>query len=77
MYSVTVEFGTHDIYRVLMALVADNWLYLRGDPLGQEGAAIRAETREAFYPDSDAWRRGVAEGSRRVLDQAVSGIGSL
>lgn len=73
VYSVTVEFGTYDIYRVLMSIVADNWLHVRGE--GDSVATeIKAEIRACFYPDSDAWRLKVQSASQRILDQALDGI---
>lgn len=74
VYSITVEFGTYDIYRVLMAILADNWLYVRGYPNSDTAVRIKEEIRTCFYPDTDEWRRKVNAASLRILDQALTGI---
>lgn len=74
VYSVTVEFGTYDIYRVLNAILADNWLHVRGDPGSDSAQVVKREIRECFYPDSDEWRRNVHTVSQRILAQALNGI---
>ena len=74
VYSITVEFGTYDIYRVLMAILADNWLHTRGDPDSDAGAAIKKEMRRCFFPDTEEWREKVRSASLRILDQALAGI---
>lgn len=57
---LVVEFGTYDSARVLSSMRADNWLHHHGDPRSALGARIRAEMRETFFIDDDAWREQVA-----------------
>lgn len=78
VYSITVEFGTYGIYRVLMALIADNWLHLRSHPgQGELGRQIKQEIRESFYPDQDDWRELVLDGSQRILNEAAIGLANM
>lgn len=74
VYSITVEFGTYDVYRVLMAIIADNWLHFRGRPQSGLGLQIKREIRNSFYPDQDDWRKLVMEGSQLILNEAAAGL---
>ena len=77
VYSITAEFGTYDVYRVLMAIIADNWLHVRGHPQSDFGRRIKQEIRECFYPDHDDWRDLVLSGSRQTLDEAAAGLAAI
>lgn len=69
-----LEFGTTSTLEVFRALRADNWLHMRGNPLGPEAAAIKADIREAFYPDKDDWKEMVWARSESVISQAIAGL---
>lgn len=71
---VTLEFGTLPALQVLTALRGDNWLYQIGSTDGVLRAEIKQRIREAFYPDSDHWRREVIRRSHEVLNMTVEGI---
>ena len=75
-FAFVVEYGTKPDDVVLGALRADNWLHLYGDLDSDQGRQIKAEMREAFYPDSDKWRQMIWDKfdwsvrcSLRLLDQ--------
>lgn len=74
---VTLEFGTFSRDVVLEALRDDCWTRKAGldagDPRQQR---IRAATRRAFYPDTDAWRELVLFRARQCMRQALAGIGA-
>ena len=72
--SLTVEYGTRPIRRILLALLADNWLHARGDVDSGLGQAIKAEMRACFYPDEDDWKELVWLRARQILDRAVNGV---
>ncbi len=72
--SVTVEYGTYPIRRILMALLADNWLHARSDPASDLGRAIKAEMRACFYPDETDWKELVWLRARQIMGRAVSGL---
>lgn len=75
--SLTIEFGTYPPRDVLMPLIADNWLHLKGDPRNGTGRRIKADIRRALYPDEDIWKERVWRGGRRIMRQAVNGLAEL
>ena len=72
--SVTVEYGTYPIRRILGALLADNWLHARGDVDSDLGRVIKAEMRACFYPDENDWKELVWLRARQIVDRAVAGL---
>jgi len=64
-----LEFGTVDPVTVLHALRADAWLHTHGDPAGPDGAAIRAQVRDAFADDDPAWLDEVWVRFLQVIEQ--------
>ena len=71
---IALEYGTVDTTKVMDALRADNWLHARGDPLGPDAAAIKAQIRAAFYVDDDLWRGMVLGQSLIAARQAAAGL---
>ena len=72
--SVTVEYGTYPIREVLYALLADNWLHLKGDLDSELGRRIKADIRNRLYPDEDDWKELVFVRARQILRRAVTGL---
>ena len=72
--ALTIEYGTFPVAEVLGALIADNWLHLKGDPASEQGRAIKARIRRAFYPDEDDWKELVFLRGRQILRRALAGI---
>jgi hypothetical protein len=72
--TVTAEYGTHDLFEVLSALRADNWLHAHGDPSSRQAKESQAQIRRAFYPDEDRWKDMVYERSVDVFDRALAGL---
>lgn len=72
--AVALEFGTSPPNEVFSALRLDNWLHAYGDPQGPEAAAIKAEIRRVFYPDTDDWKEMVWARAREVVAQAIAGL---
>lgn len=70
--TMAMEYGTRPFDLVLHALIADNWLHARGDPLSPEGQAITAQLRDAFVGDDDVWRAMVVGQSALVIRQALA-----
>ena len=71
---IAMEYGTRDINQVLTALRADNWLYHKGDLNSDLGRAIKADIRDAFYPDADDWKNMVWTRALEVTDIALKGL---
>ncbi|MCO4762014.1 MAG: DUF2817 domain-containing protein [Myxococcales bacterium] len=73
--ALTVEFGTGKDVAILRALRAENWLAHHGPQHLRGGKApadhpVRRLMREAFNPDSDAWRKGVIAHGRSIHERA-------
>lgn len=72
--SITLELGTVPVRALRDALRADNWLHVHGQPESAEGRDIKAQLREAFYPDREDWRKSVWEQAVGVLERAMAGL---
>jgi hypothetical protein len=71
---MALEVGTQETMSVLNALRADAWLHAHGDPLSDEGRAIKTLVRDAFYGDADDWKGMVAGQSLLAVKQAIAGL---
>ena len=75
--TVSLEFGTVEIGRMLDALRADNWLHLHGDlrsPLGQE---IKRELRTCFCPTDRHWQDAVVARALAVFRRTYDRLEEL
>ena len=75
LYSAA-EFGTYPPTTMLAGLRAENQAHHWGER--DDPATDRAKQRlvELFCPRSDAWRTRVLEHSRRLIAQALDGLGA-
>ena len=71
---IALEYGTRELNQVLTALRGDNWLYHRGQMDSELGAQIKAEIRDAFYPDKDDWKKMVWTRAREITERALTGL---
>jgi predicted deacylase len=69
-----IEFGTLEPTEGVGVFRADNWLHHHGDPRSAVGERIRADMRDFFDLDDDAWRRDVADQGLDALHRALDGI---
>lgn len=58
----------------MMALYADNWLHLRGDPASPLGERIKSDMRRAFFSEDPAWTGPVYARSMEILERATQGV---
>jgi hypothetical protein len=72
--SIAIEFGTIDTMSVFLATQASSWLHCYGDPEGPEAPAIMADSRAAFYPETDAWKAMVWHRSVEVIGKAAAAL---
>lgn len=72
--AITLEYGTVPLKDVLDAVRADNWLHAHGGLRSDEGRAIKAEIRRAFYPEAADWERMVVNRADDVLQRALAGL---
>ena len=71
---VALEFGTYPEARGVAVLRDEQWLHAHGDPLGAEADAIRAATRDHFYPPHDDWKEMVLFRAWQVWRQGLAGL---
>jgi hypothetical protein len=76
--TLALEFGTLPEALVLDLLRAEAWMHAHGDinfdtPVGR---AIKRRFRDAFYVDTDAWKRSVVERTVEMTGQAIAGLAS-
>ena len=74
--TLALEFGTLPEEIVIDLLRAEAWLHAHGDvnfdtPVGR---AIKRRFRDAFYVDTDAWKRAVCERTVEMTGQALAGL---
>lgn len=74
--TLALEFGTLSDEIVLDLLRAEAWLHAHGDvnfdtPVGR---AIKRRFRDAFYVDTDAWKRAVCDRTVEMTGQALAGL---
>jgi hypothetical protein len=72
--ALAIEVGTLAPDEVNMALIADNWLHIHGDPASDQGRAIKQRVRDAFYPDTDTWRDTCYPRAIEIQLQALAGL---
>jgi hypothetical protein len=71
---IALEFGTVPLMQTLQALRAEHWLEDHPEVEGEPARAIKQALREAFYTDTDEWRRAILAQGREVVLQAVRGL---
>ena len=75
--AMVVEYGTGDLSKILMALIKDNWLHVKGDLDSAKGKAIKKELLHMLYPNTEEWKTGVWKHASWVLDKTAEHIGAL
>ncbi len=73
---IALEYGTVPLPAVLLALRADHWLHNHPDAPEAQRAAIRNETRAAFYVDTDEWKEQVCLQARTAALGALAPLGA-
>lgn len=71
---LVIECGTLPGEEVNDAVRADNWLHLHGDPLSDQGRAIKDRLRHAFIPADPDWQAQVLSVSLAYLDRALADL---
>lgn len=61
---IALEYGTVPLLQVIDALRADQWLENHPEAPAEQAAQIKRQIRDAFYVDTDTWKR-------QVVDQAI------
>ena len=71
---IALEYGTLPIMDMLQALRADQWLENHPEAPPAQARAIKQQTRDAFYTDTDGWKQRIVEQAAQAARQAVYGL---
>jgi Protein of unknown function (DUF2817) len=71
---IALEYGTQPLNEVLTALRGDHWLNANPERGAGQREAIRRRMRDAFYTDTDTWKRRVVEQAEQASLQALRGL---
>ena len=71
---ICLEFGTVPLPQMLSSLRADHWLHQHPEADAGLARSIRQTVRDAFYPDTDAWRQAVWAQGLEATRQALRGL---
>ena len=74
VYSLTAEFGTYGIKRVLSSLILDNWHTGRRGRISDPCDPVKMEIKECFCPDDIRWKTRVLERSRFIIEDALTAL---
>jgi hypothetical protein len=73
---IALEYGTLPLREVTDALRADQWLENHPETGAEKQGAIKRQVRDAFYTDSDEWKRLIVEQGLDAVRQALAGLGA-
>ena len=74
---IALEYGTLPLREVINALRADQWLENHPKrPTGACTARSSSEMRDAFYIDTDGWKRRIVEQAFDCAARALHGLSS-
>lgn len=71
---IALEYGTVPLMEVFDALRADQWLENHPEAPEVQRAQIKRQVRDAFYIDTDEWKRRIVEQGVEASTQAVRGL---
>lgn len=72
---IALEFGTVPLEAVFGALRADQWLENHPEvATTAQREDIKRQLRDAFYIDTDDWKRAVVAQARQAVKQAIDGL---
>jgi hypothetical protein len=71
---IALEYGTLPLTEVMTALRADQWLENHPETPDELRRTIKRRTRDAFYTDTDDWKRQVVVQAEEAVQQAVAGL---
>jgi hypothetical protein len=71
---ICLEFGTVPMPQMQAALRAEHWLHRHPEADPALAAAIRQTLRDAFYPDTDAWKQALWSQGLEATQQALAGL---
>jgi len=72
--AIALEYGTLPIMEMIHALRADQWAEVHPEAPAAQLAAIKQQTRDAFYTDTDEWKQRIAEQALDAAHGALRGL---
>ena len=71
---IALEYGTVPLPEMMDALRADQWLENHPEAPEAQARAIKRQTRDAFYTDTDAWKLQILAQAREAALQGLAGL---
>jgi hypothetical protein len=71
---IALEYGTLPQLEVMTALRADQWLENHPEAGEAQRREIKRQVRDAFYTDTDEWKRRIVEQGVDAAQGAVRGL---
>ena len=71
---IAMEYGTLPFPEVTQALRAEHWLNKHPDAPADQARQIKQQMMDAFYTDTDAWKKQIIDQAREALLQAATGL---
>jgi hypothetical protein len=71
---IAMEYGTEPVQTVIDALRADQWLENHPEAHDGQRRSIKQQVRDAFYTDTDAWKRRIVEQGVASAYQGLAGL---
>lgn len=71
---IALEYGTQPLLKTLHALRAEQWLENHPEHAATHGARIKQQLRDAFFTDTDDWKRQVVVQAMEAAAQGVAGL---
>lgn len=69
LLQLVVECGTYEGQEMHRRVRDDHWLHLYGDPLSEQGIALKKQLFEGFYPADEDWRALTAVRTRQIFQR--------
>jgi hypothetical protein len=71
---IALEYGTLPLPQMIEALRADQWIEIHPEAPEEMRRRIKQRTRDAFYTDTDEWKRAILEQGFEASRQALDGL---
>lgn len=71
---IALEYGTQPLLKTLHALRAEQWLENHPEHAATHGAHIKQALRDAFYTDTEVWKRQIVTQAMAAAMQALAGL---
>jgi hypothetical protein len=71
---IAMEYGTLPPFEMMQALRAEHWLNIHKDAPPELASQIRQQMMDAFYVNTDDWKKQIISQARASMFQAVDGL---